>query len=90
MHLDFESSFYGIIFHLLLEVFCLTKKVVFFFFSHINLRSSVLREVEVLIGLGKREVILEYRIVGGGESVSNHSVILQSFEWSSLGLGAER
>ena len=49
-----------------------------------------MREVEVLIGLGKREVILEYRIVGGGESVSNHSVILQSFEWSSLGLGAER
>lgn len=88
--MDFESSFYGSIFHLLLEVFCLTKKVVFFFFSHINLRSPVLREVEVLIGLGKSEVILEYRIVGGGESVSNHSVILQLFEWSSLGLGTER
>lgn len=89
MYLDFESSFYGSIFHLLLEVFCLTKKVVFFF-SHINLRSPVLREVEVLIGLGKSEVILEYRIVGGGESISNHSVILQLFEWSSLGLGTER
>lgn len=49
-----------------------------------------MREVEVLIGLGKSEVILEYRIVGGGESISNHSVILQLFEWSSLGLGTER
>lgn len=66
------------------------NKKVFFFFSHINLRSFILRKVEVLIGLGKSEVILEYKIVGGGKSISNYSVILQSFEWSSLGLGAER
>lgn len=54
------------------------------------MRSFILREVEVLIGLGKSEVILEYKIFGGGKSISNYSVILQSFEWSSLGLGAER
>lgn len=44
--------------------------------SHIHLRSVVLREVEILIGLEGSEVILGYRVLGGGKSKEDHSIII--------------
>lgn len=60
------------------------------FFSHIHLRSAVLREVEILIELEGNEVILEYRTLGGGKSKEYHSLIINFTNIIGTVLGAER